>query len=85
MPPIWDSLLVAWLAWCTVAYGSSLIRAPFATLLASPLAAVLAATLGVWLAWHAWRRLPGVHGPRSWLRPQEWSASSWAGDGAGIV
>jgi hypothetical protein len=85
MPSLWNSLFVVWLAWCTVAYGSARIHAPLATRLASPLAAVLAAMLGVWLVWQAWRKLRAVNGPRAWLRPQEWSVSSWAGVGAAGV
>jgi hypothetical protein len=85
MPSLWNSLFIAWLAWCTVASASSVIRVPLAPLLAGPLAAVLAAVLGVWLAWQAWRQSPGVNDPRAWLRPQEWSATSRAGIGVGAV
>ena len=85
MTRLWDSMYVAWLAWCTVAYASGRIAPSVTAHVATPLAAVLAAVAGVLLGWQAWSQHGTAALQRHWLPPRAWSSSTWAGIVAGVL
>jgi hypothetical protein len=81
----WQSIFLAWIGWCTVAYGSGVAAPSVAAFVAGPVAAVAAAVVGVWLGWSAWSRHGAVAGQRRWLPPGEWPISNWAFVVAGVL